>query len=101
MAVYLPLSVEAQDEARELMVANKNLLKPQNGDPIANPRMDMVLGAFWMTKGLMVKLEKENISQAQMSAITAYEYGVVSLQNAKIKVLATDTPKYKTWRTNF
>jgi len=50
MAVYVPLLDEAQWEAKELMAANKNLLKPQNGDPIVNPRMDMVLGAYWMTK---------------------------------------------------
>ena len=94
MAVYLPLSVEAQDEARELMAANKNLLKPQNGDPIANPRMDMVLGAFWMTKGVDGETGEGKYFSSPNAAITAYEYGVVSLR-AKIKVLATDTPKYK------
>jgi DNA-directed RNA polymerase subunit beta' len=94
MAVYLPLSVEAQEEARELMAANKNLLKPQNGDPIANPRMDMVLGAFWMTKGVDGETGEGKYFSSPNAAITAYEYGVVSLR-AKIKVLATDTPKYK------
>jgi len=39
-----------KSEARELMASNKNLLKPQNGEPIVNPKMDMVLGAYWMTK---------------------------------------------------
>ena len=50
MAVYVPLLEEAQSEAKELMASNKNLLKPQNGDPIVHPRMDMVLGSYWMTK---------------------------------------------------
>ncbi|MBP9802822.1 MAG: DNA-directed RNA polymerase subunit beta' [Candidatus Pacebacteria bacterium] len=94
MAVYLPLSDEAQEEARELMAANKNLLKPQNGDPIANPRMDMVLGAFWMTKGVDGEVGEGKYFSSPNAAITAYEYGVVSLR-AKIKVLATDTSKYK------
>ncbi len=94
MAVYLPLSDEAQDEAKELMAANKNLLKPQNGDPIANPRMDMVLGAFWMTKNVDGEIGEGKYFSSPNAAITAYEYGVVSLR-AKIKVLATDTPKYR------
>ena len=40
----------SQNEAKELMAANKNLLKPQNGDPIVHPSKDIVLGSFWMTK---------------------------------------------------
>ena len=49
MAVHLPLSVAAQQEARELMAAKGNLLKPGSGESIVSPRMDMVLGAYWMT----------------------------------------------------
>jgi DNA-directed RNA polymerase subunit beta' len=94
MAVYVPLSVEAQWEAKEFMAANKNLLKPQNGDPIVHPRMDMVLGAFWMTKSVEGEIGEGKYFANPNSAITAYEYGVISFR-AKIKVLATDTPKYK------
>ncbi|MBP9714916.1 MAG: DNA-directed RNA polymerase subunit beta' [Candidatus Pacebacteria bacterium] len=97
MAVYVPLSVEAQWEAKELMAANKNLLKPQNGDPIVHPRMDMVLGAFWMTKSVDGEPGEGKYFSNPNSAITAYEYGVVSFR-AKIKVLATDTPKYKKFK---
>ncbi|MBI4128496.1 MAG: DNA-directed RNA polymerase subunit beta', partial [Parcubacteria group bacterium] len=50
MAVHLPLSAEAQEEARQLMLSNRNLLKPATGDPIAVPTQDMVLGIYWMTK---------------------------------------------------
>ena len=94
MAVYVPLSEEAQWEAKELMAANKNLLKPQNGDPIVHPSKDMVLGAFWMTKSVDGEKGEGKYFSNPNTAITAYEYGVVSLR-AKIKVLATDTPKYK------
>ncbi|MES2023714.1 MAG: DNA-directed RNA polymerase subunit beta' [Patescibacteria group bacterium] len=94
MAVYVPLSEEAQWEAKELMAANKNLLKPQNGEPIANPRMDMVLGAYWMTKDVDGEMGEGKYFSSPNAAVTAYEYGVVSLR-AKIKVMATDTVKYK------
>ncbi len=94
MAVYVPLLEEAQLEAKELMAANKNLLKPQNGDPIVHPRMDMVLGSYWMTKSVEGELGEGKYFSSPNTAITAYEYGIVSLR-AKIKVLATDTHKYK------
>ncbi|OGI92339.1 DNA-directed RNA polymerase subunit beta' [Candidatus Nomurabacteria bacterium RIFCSPLOWO2_01_FULL_46_18] len=94
MAVYVPLSEEAQWEAKELMAANKNLLKPQNGDPIVHPSKDMVLGAFWMTKSVDGEKGEGKYFSNPNTAITAYEYGIVSLR-AQIKVLATDTPKYK------
>jgi DNA-directed RNA polymerase subunit beta' len=94
MAVYVPLSDEAQWEAKELMAANKNLLKPQNGDPIVHPSKDMVLGSYWMTKQVDGEPGEGKYFSNPNTAITAYEYGVVSLR-AKIKVLATDTPKYK------
>ncbi len=94
MAVYVPLSEEAQHEAKELMAANKNLLKPQNGDPIVHPSKDMVLGSYWMTKSVVGEKGEGKYFSSPNTAIIAYEYGVVSLR-AKIKVLATETPKYK------
>ncbi|MDQ3245039.1 MAG: DNA-directed RNA polymerase subunit beta', partial [bacterium] len=98
MAVYLPLSEEAQWEARELMAANKNLLKPQNGDPIANPRMDMVLGAYWMTKSVDGEIGEGKYFGSPNTAISAYEYDIVSLR-AKIKVMTTDSKKYEKFGT--
>jgi DNA-directed RNA polymerase subunit beta' len=94
MAVYVPLSEEAQEEARELMAANKNLLKPQNGDPIVHPGKDMVLGAFWMTKSVDGEKGEGKYFSSPNSAVTAYDYGIISLR-AKIKVMATDKYKYK------
>ncbi|MES2416516.1 MAG: DNA-directed RNA polymerase subunit beta' [Patescibacteria group bacterium] len=94
MAVYVPLSEEAQWEAKELMAANKNLLKPQTGDPIVHPSKDMVLGSFWMTKGMDGEKGEGMIFESPNSAVTSYEFGAVSLR-AKIKVMGTDSPKYK------
>ena len=93
MAVYVPLLEEAQSEARELMAANKNLLKPQNGEPIVHPSRDIVLGSYWMTKSVDGEKGEGKYFSSPNTAITAYGYGVVSLR-AKIKVLATNTHKY-------
>ncbi|MFH0969393.1 MAG: DNA-directed RNA polymerase subunit beta' [Patescibacteria group bacterium] len=94
MAVYVPLLEEAQLEAKELMASNKNLLKPQNGDLIVHPSKDIVLGSYWMTKIVDGEKGEGKYFSSPNTAITAYDYGVVSLQS-KIKVLATDTHKYK------
>ncbi len=94
MAVYVPLLEEAQSEAKELMAANKNLLKPQNGDPIVHPSKDIVLGSYWMTKSVDGEKGEGKYFSSPNTAITAYEYGIVSLR-AKIKVLATENQKYK------
>jgi DNA-directed RNA polymerase subunit beta' len=94
MAVYVPLLEEAQMEAKELMASNKNLLKPQNGDPIVHPSMDIVLGSYWMTKNVDGEENEGKYFSSPNTAILAYEYGVVSLR-AKIKVLSTDSHKYK------
>lgn len=94
MAVYVPLLEEAQSEAKELMAANKNLLKPQNGDPIVHPSKDIVLGAYWMTKNVDGEKGEGKYFSSPNTAITAFEYGVISLRS-KIKVLSTNTSKYK------
>ncbi|MAZ40725.1 DNA-directed RNA polymerase subunit beta' [bacterium] len=94
MAVHVPLSEEAQAEARNLMSANKNLLKPGNGDPIVGPRMDMVLGIFWMTKTVDGEKGEGEAFSSPNAAITAYEFGRISFRS-KVKVLGTDNPKYK------
>ena len=50
MAVHVPLSLEAQMEARMLMLASHNILHPANGQPIAVPSQDMILGSYYLTK---------------------------------------------------
>ena len=98
MAVHVPLSDFAQKEARELMAANKNLLKPGNGEPIVNPKLDIVLGCYWMTKIVEGETGEGKIFSNPNSAITAYEFGAVGFR-AKIKVMATDKEKYKKFKS--
>jgi DNA-directed RNA polymerase subunit beta' len=93
MAVYVPLSDEAQAEARELMASNKNLLKPQSGEPIVNPSQDIILGCFWMTKEVKGDKGEGMLFSSPNEAITAYDFGMVSFR-AKIKVLPTEKAKY-------
>ncbi|PIP73012.1 MAG: DNA-directed RNA polymerase subunit beta' [Candidatus Lloydbacteria bacterium CG22_combo_CG10-13_8_21_14_all_47_15] len=93
MAVHVPLSEKAQYEAREMMSAAKNLLKPGNGDPIVNPSLDIVLGCFWMTKIVSGEKGEGKVYPSPNSAITAYDFGDIGFR-AKIQVLGTDSPKY-------
>jgi DNA-directed RNA polymerase subunit beta' len=93
MAVHLPLSVAAQEEARTLMAANRNLLRPGSGDSIVNPRMDMVLGAYWMTKMIEGEKGEGKYFPTPNEAITAYDFGVVSFR-AKIIVMPSEKAKY-------
>lgn len=93
MAVYVPLGEAAQAEARDLMASNKNLLKPQDGNPIVNPKQDIVLGCYWMTKTVEGAKGEGKYFASPNEAMTAYDYGQVSFR-AKIKVLPTDSPRY-------
>ncbi len=94
MAVYVPLSVLAQKEANDLMASEKNILKPQNGEPIVSAKLlDITLGCYWMTKlGADTKGEGM-IFETPNRAITAYDIGILGLRS-KIKVLAEDNMKY-------
>src|SRR3989344_4407287 len=95
MAVHVPLTVEAQIEARLVMAADKNILKPGNGDPIVSAKLlDIILGCYWMTKLIPGRLGEGRYYSSPNSAITAYEFGVISLR-AKISVLPTNTERYK------
>ena len=94
MAVHVPLSDEAQNEARDIISAAKNLLRPGNGQPIVNPQKDMILGCFWMSKIKEGSKGEGKIFSSPNEAIMAYDFGFVDFR-AKIKVLATDTDKYK------
>ncbi len=96
MAVYVPLSDMAQMEAREYMASNKNLLKPQDGSPIVMPKMDIILGCYWMTKSVDGEKGEGMAFASPNQAITAFDLGVITFR-AKIKVLGTDKIKYNTF----
>ena len=85
MAVHVPLSLEAQMEARTLMLSTNNVLSPANGDPIIVPSQDIVLGLYFMTRE-KINARGENMAFANISeALRAYENGQVELQ-AKVTV---------------
>ncbi len=79
MAVHLPLSVEAQKEAAEIMSSHKNILKPATGDLVALPTNDIVLGIYYLTKiNPEAKGSGKNF-EGMDEALMAYENGAVSL----------------------
>ncbi|WP_329560275.1 DNA-directed RNA polymerase subunit beta' [Streptomyces uncialis] len=83
MAVHLPLSAEAQAEARILMLSSNNILKPADGRPVTMPTQDMVLGLFFLTTdGEMRNVKGEERSFASVAeAIMAFDAGELSLQS--------------------
>src|SRR3989338_6749488 len=94
MAVHVPLSEEAQLEAREIMAADKNILKPGSGDSVISAKLlDIVLGCYWMTRIIPGKKGEGKIFPSPNSAITAFDFGEVDFR-AKIKVLGTEKEKY-------
>src|SRR6478672_99610 len=85
MAVHVPLSIEAQLEARALMMSTNNILSPANGDPIIVPTQDVVLGLYYMTREL-VNVKGEGMVFANLAEVhRAYQNRAVDL-HAKIKV---------------
>ncbi|MDD4989750.1 MAG: DNA-directed RNA polymerase subunit beta' [Candidatus Pacebacteria bacterium] len=93
MAVYVPLSEDAQKEARELMFSARNLLKPADGLPIITPTKDMVLGCYYMT-GLKESEQSAipKIFSEASEAILLYQLGHVKLRE-KVKVFLLDKTK--------
>ena len=85
MAVHVPLSDKAQNEARTLMASNTNLLKPSAGEPVINPSQDMVLGCYFLTQMHEEKKGEGMHFGSPMEAILAHEQEIVDLQ-AKINV---------------
>ncbi len=88
MAVHLPLSAEAQAEARFLMLAANNLLKPSDGKPVAVPSQDMVLGSYYLTMQKEGEPGEGKVFRDVNEALMAYNEHVVSL-HAAIKVRIT------------
>ncbi len=90
MAVHLPLSDQAQNEATKLMLASNNILNPKDGQPIVAPSQDMILGNYY------VSLEDENtkvhIFKSEKEAMLAYENRLISLQD-RVFIRATGIDK--------
>ena len=88
MAVHLPISAEAQAEARFLMLAANNLLKPSDGSPVAVPSQDMLLGSYYLTLERPGEKGEGKVFRDVNEALMAYDQHEVSLQ-AAIKVRIT------------
>jgi DNA-directed RNA polymerase subunit beta' len=81
MAVHVPLSVEAQAEARFLMLAANNILKPSDGKPVSVPTQDMVLGSYYLTIEKETAPEDVKKFSSPDEVIMAYQVGQISLHN--------------------
>ncbi|MBQ6829533.1 MAG: DNA-directed RNA polymerase subunit beta' [Clostridia bacterium] len=88
MAVHVPLSAEAQAEARFLMLAAGNLLKPSDGRPVAVPTQDMVLGSYYLTVQKPGEMGEGKVFRDENEAMMAYQAQVIGL-HALIKVRRT------------
>jgi len=89
MAVHIPLSIEAQLEARSLMMATNNILSPANGEPIIVPSQDVVLGLYYMTRELINSQGEGMMFADAMEAERAFETGNAVL-HAKVKTRITE-----------
>ena len=90
MAVHVPLSIEAQLEARTLMMSTNNVLSPANGEPIIVPSQDVVLGLYYMTRE-SINAQGEGMAFADLAEVVrAYESNLVSL-HAKVQVRIEET----------
>ncbi len=89
MAVHVPLSIEAQLEARTLMMSSNNVLSPANGEPVIVPTQDVVLGLYYMTRERVNAKGEGMVLSGVDEAKRAYETGAASL-HARVKVRLTE-----------
>lgn len=90
MAIHVPLTTEAQLEAKVLMMATNNILSPATGRPILLPTQDMVLGIYWITKSFPDRKGQNKVFADPRDAVLAYEQDLIDLQ-AIIKVRIGET----------
>ena len=89
MAVHLPLSASAQKEARELMTARNNLLKPSDGSPILHIEQDIVLGCYYLT------YEKPGVTTEAVVPISGIEEAIIAMDAGKIKIQTTIRTEFR------
>ena len=88
MAVHVPLSPEAVAEAKLLMLASNNLLKLQDGKPVAVPSQDMILGSYYLTVDVDGERGEGKVFSSEDEVLMAYDQGVLEIHSA-IKVRVT------------
>ena len=93
MAVHVPLSVEAQIEARVLMMSTNNILSPASGEPIIIPSQDIVLGLYYITRDRPMALGEGRLFSSPDEARIAFDHGQLHLQaTIKVRMPAKDAP---------
>src|SRR6056300_1411808 len=92
MAVHVPLTIEAQLEARALMMSTNNILSPASGDPIIVPSQDVLLGLYYMTREKINARGEGMVFKDLKEAEKAYRTGQAEL-HARVKVRITETIK--------
>ncbi|MCZ2991658.1 hypothetical protein NYY86_26370, partial [Acinetobacter baumannii] len=88
MAVHVPLSSEAQAEARLLMLAAQNILNPKDGKPVVTPSQDMVLGNYYLTLEREGAIGEGMVFKDANEALLAYQNGYVHL-HTRVAVAAS------------
>ena len=102
MAVHLPLSEEAQAEARVLMLSINNILKPQDGKPVVTPTQDMVLGSYYLTIERPGEKGEGRFFSSPEETVLAYEMGEIGLHaivNVRIKRNINGIERHKIIKT--
>ncbi|MDN4527207.1 DNA-directed RNA polymerase subunit beta' [Fictibacillus fluitans] len=101
MAVHVPLSAEAQAEARLLMLAAQNILNPKDGKPVVTPSQDMVLGNYYLTMERAGAIGEGSVFKDANEAIVAYENGYVHLHTRiAVPVSTLNKPSFKEHQQN-
>jgi len=99
MAVHVPLTLEAQLEARSLMMSTNNILSPANGEPIIVPSQDVVLGLYYLTRDKMNAVGEGKAFISPAEALNAYELKMVELHaRIKLRVPLSDDPACEEYR---
>lgn len=94
MPVHVPLSIEAQNEARDIIASVKNLLRPGNGEPVVDPSLDMVVGCYWLTKIKEGAKGEGMYFSSPEDSLLAKTFDRADIR-AKVKILPDGTEKYK------
>lgn len=89
MAVHLPLSAEAQAEARILMLSTNNILKPSDGRPVTMPSQDMIIGIFWLTTDREAEVGEGRVFSTPAEAMMAFDLHEITMQS-KVRIRLTD-----------
>lgn len=95
MSVHVPLSEEAQYEARNIMASSRNILKPGSGDAtVTNKMLDIVLGTYWVTKVVADEIGTDKYFESPEAAITALDHGAIGYRAAIKVFFPDDATKY-------